>query len=153
MPKFEPTKALEAIQKHKVTIFCGVPTMYSALLSQPRTWQIRLNLNSRLHFWRFLFAAANAKTIHANYRRIPRRRLWFNRSVTSYPLQPRDSTMKTVKVGSIGLPLPDTDARIVDLETGEKTLGVGRDGRVGGERTASYEGLLAQTRGNRLSAS
>jgi orotidine-5'-phosphate decarboxylase len=30
--------------------------------------------------------------------------------------------MKTVKAGSIGLPLPDTDARIVDAETGEKTL-------------------------------
>jgi long-chain acyl-CoA synthetase len=27
--------------------------------------------------------------------------------------------MRTVKVGSIGLPMPDTEARIVDLETGE----------------------------------
>ena len=34
-PKFEPAKALEAIQTHRVTVFCGVPTMYSALLSNP----------------------------------------------------------------------------------------------------------------------
>jgi long-chain acyl-CoA synthetase len=31
---------------------------------------------------------------------------------------PVDSSMRTIKVGSIGLPLPDTDARVVDLETG-----------------------------------
>jgi long-chain acyl-CoA synthetase len=35
---------------------------------------------------------------------------------------PVDKTMRTVRLGSIGLPLPDTDARIVDVETGEKTL-------------------------------
>jgi long-chain acyl-CoA synthetase len=38
--------------------------------------------------------------------------------------------MRTVKVGSIGLPLPDTDARIVDIETGEKTLAVGETGEL-----------------------
>jgi len=35
---------------------------------------------------------------------------------------PVDRTMKTVRVGSIGLPLPDTDAKIFDIETGEKPL-------------------------------
>jgi long-chain acyl-CoA synthetase len=43
---------------------------------------------------------------------------------------PVDSTLKTVKVGSIGLPLPDTDARIVDLVTGEKTLDMGETGEL-----------------------
>jgi long-chain acyl-CoA synthetase len=38
--------------------------------------------------------------------------------------------MKTVKVGSIGLPLPDTDARIVDAEIGEKTLQPGETGEL-----------------------
>src|SRR5208282_6788511 len=37
---------------------------------------------------------------------------------------------KTVKVGSIGLPLPDTEARIVDLATGEKTLAQGGTGEL-----------------------
>jgi long-chain acyl-CoA synthetase len=43
---------------------------------------------------------------------------------------PLDPTMKTVKVGSIGLPFPDTDAKIMDMETGEKELGVGEDGEL-----------------------
>jgi long-chain acyl-CoA synthetase len=35
-----------------------------------------------------------------------------------------------VKVGSIGLPLPNTDARIVDAETGTKSLAVGETGEL-----------------------
>ena len=35
LPKFDPLKALEIIQRDKVTIFEGVPTMYIALLRAP----------------------------------------------------------------------------------------------------------------------
>jgi long-chain acyl-CoA synthetase len=42
---------------------------------------------------------------------------------------PVDKAMRTVKVGSIGLPLPDTVARIVDLATGE-TLAQGETGEL-----------------------
>jgi long-chain acyl-CoA synthetase len=43
---------------------------------------------------------------------------------------PVDKTMKTVRVGSIGLPLPDTDACILDLETGQKPLKTGETGEL-----------------------
>jgi long-chain acyl-CoA synthetase len=35
MPRFDPAKALEIIQRDKVTIFEGVPTMYAAILHHP----------------------------------------------------------------------------------------------------------------------
>lgn len=35
LPKFDPVKALEILQRDKVTIFLGVPTMYIALLRTP----------------------------------------------------------------------------------------------------------------------
>jgi long-chain acyl-CoA synthetase len=35
LPRFEPTKALEVLQRDKVTIMLGVPTMYVALLQHP----------------------------------------------------------------------------------------------------------------------
>jgi long-chain acyl-CoA synthetase len=35
MPRFEPLAAAQLIQKHKVTYFAGVPTMYFALLHHP----------------------------------------------------------------------------------------------------------------------
>jgi long-chain acyl-CoA synthetase len=43
---------------------------------------------------------------------------------------PVDITMKTVRIGSIGLPLPDTDAKIVDVETGKITLLPGLTGEL-----------------------
>jgi len=38
--------------------------------------------------------------------------------------------MKTVKVGSIGLPLPNTDSCIFDLETNTKKLKIGETGEL-----------------------
>jgi len=36
LPRFEPAKALEIVQRDKVTVFLGVPTMYSAMLNCER---------------------------------------------------------------------------------------------------------------------
>jgi len=35
LPRFDPTKALEILQRDRVTVFEGVPTMYAALLNHP----------------------------------------------------------------------------------------------------------------------
>jgi long-chain acyl-CoA synthetase len=35
LPRFDPDSAFKLMQAHKVTIFCGVPTMYIALLNLP----------------------------------------------------------------------------------------------------------------------
>jgi long-chain acyl-CoA synthetase len=43
---------------------------------------------------------------------------------------PLDPTMKTVKIGSIGVPWPDTDAKIVDVETGAREMPVGEVGEL-----------------------
>ena len=39
LPRFEPGKALEVIQRDKVTLFDGVPTMYHAMLNLPQREQ------------------------------------------------------------------------------------------------------------------
>jgi long-chain acyl-CoA synthetase len=43
---------------------------------------------------------------------------------------PVDKTLRTVCMGSIGLPISDTEAKIVDAETGTKTLAVGEVGEL-----------------------
>jgi long-chain acyl-CoA synthetase len=35
IPRFDPGRALELIEQHRVTVFAGVPTMYSAMLHHP----------------------------------------------------------------------------------------------------------------------
>jgi long-chain acyl-CoA synthetase len=43
LPRFEPKAAFELMQKHKVTLFAGVPTMYFALLNFPEASQYDLS--------------------------------------------------------------------------------------------------------------
>ena len=130
MTSFEPIKALEAIQNHKVTVFCGVPTMYNALLaiselSKYDLTSIRVCISG---------ASALSQQTQKEFMQITGGFLAEGYGLTeASPVthcSPVDATMRTVKVGSIGLPLPDTDARIMDLETGKKILGVGETGEL-----------------------
>ena len=130
LPKFDPQKVLETIQKRKVTVFCGVPTMYSALLTNPYLGKYDLR-SIRV----CISGASSLPTqIQKKFMEITGGFLAEGYGLTeASPVThctPVDLSMKTVKVGSIGLPLPDTDAKIVDLETGEKTLGQGETGEL-----------------------
>jgi long-chain acyl-CoA synthetase len=129
LPRFEPAKAMQAIQQHKVTVFCGVPTMYQMLLDSKEL--DRYDLTS------IRVCISGASTLP------PQTQKYFMEITGSFLAEgyglteaspvthctPFDSTLSTVKVGSIGLPLPDTDAKIVDLETGE-TLAQGEAGEL-----------------------
>jgi long-chain acyl-CoA synthetase len=130
MPKFEPAKALEAVQKHRVTVFCGVPTMYSALLANPDLGKydltsIRVCISG---------ASSLPPQVQKKFMEVTGGFLAEGYGLTeASPVThctPVDRSMLTVKVGSIGLPLPDTEAKIVDLETGEKTLAAGESGEL-----------------------
>jgi long-chain acyl-CoA synthetase len=130
MPKFEPIKALETIQIRKVTVFCGVPTMYSTLLVNPELGKydlssIRVCISG---------ASSLSPQVQKKFMEVTSGFLAEGYGLTeASPVThctPVDKSMRTVKVGSIGLPLPDTDARIVDLETGKKTLAAGETGEL-----------------------
>jgi long-chain acyl-CoA synthetase len=122
LPRFNPTAALETIQRHRVTVFCGVPTMYSVLLANPEL--NKFNLTSI----RVCISGASPlpPQVQKKFMEITGGFLAEGYGLTeASPVthcNPVDKTMRTVRVGSIGLPLPDTDARIVDVETGAKTL-------------------------------
>jgi long-chain acyl-CoA synthetase len=130
LPRFDPAKALEAIRKHRVTVFCGVPTMYSALLANPELGKydltsIRVCISG---------ASPLPPQVQKRFMEVTGGFLAEGYGLTeASPVThctPVDRTMKTVKVGSIGLPLPDTEARIVDLVTGEKMLAQGETGEL-----------------------
>ncbi len=119
MPKFEPAKVFETIQRQKVTVFCGVPTMYSELLANPELGKydltsIRVCISG---------ASSLPAQVQKSFMEVTCGFLAEGYGLTeASPVThctPVDLSMRTVKMGSIGLPLPDTDARIVDLETGE----------------------------------
>ncbi len=130
MPKFEPAKALQFIQKYKVTVFCGVPTMYSALLANSELGKYDLtSINVCISG-----ASSLPPQVQKRFMQVTGGLLAEGYGLTeASPVthcSPVERTMWMVKVGSIGLPLPDTDARIVDLGTGQKTLGAGETGEL-----------------------
>ncbi|MCW4006810.1 MAG: long-chain fatty acid--CoA ligase [Candidatus Bathyarchaeota archaeon] len=122
LPKFDPTTALQTIQKHKVTVFCGVPTMYAILLNNPELGKYDLTSIRAC----ISGASPLPPQVQKTFMEITGGLLAEGYGLTeASPVthcSPVDKTMKTVKVGSIGLPIPGTDAKIVDLETGTQTL-------------------------------
>jgi long-chain acyl-CoA synthetase len=130
LPRPDLVPTLKAIQKYRVTVFCGAPSMYAMLLAHP-------NLNSfDLSSVRFCISgsAPLPPEIQKKWMDVTKGVLVEGYGLTeSSPVthsNPLDRTLKTVKVGSIGLPFPDTDAKIMDLETGETELVAGQDGEL-----------------------
>jgi len=130
LPRFDLAASLKSIQEHRITVFCGAPTMYSMLLSHPDLRKYNLRT--------IKFCLSGSAPLPPEVQK-----KWMETTggvlIEGYGLtesspithaNPLDPTMKTVKVGSIGLPFPDTDAKIMDMETGEKELGVGEDGEL-----------------------
>jgi len=130
LPRFDAVSSLRAIEKHKVTVFCGAPTLYALLLAH-RDLK-KYNLKSV----RFCIsgAAPLPPEVQKKWLEVTGGVLVEGYGLTeSSPCthcNPLDRSMKTVKIGSIGLPWPDTDAKIMDIETGEKELGTGEVGEL-----------------------
>jgi len=130
LPRFDPASALEPIQRHRVTVFCGVPTMYSVLLNNPQLGKFDLTSI------RVCISGASPlpPQVQKKFMQITGGFLAEGYGLTeASPVthcNPVDKTMRTVRVGSIGLPLSDTDARIVDVEKGEKTLAPSETGEL-----------------------
>ncbi len=129
IPKFDPQKIMQTIQNQKVTVFCGVPTMYSTLIANPEL--NKYNLTSI----RVCISGASPlpPQVQKRFMEVTGGFLAEGYGLTeASPVThctPVDKSMRTVKVGSIGLPLPDTEAQIVDLETG-KPLNVDKVGEL-----------------------
>jgi len=130
LPRFDAVSTFQAIQKHRVTVFCGAPTMYAMLLAHPDLKKYDLKSV------RFCISgsAPLPPEVQKKWMEVAGGVLVEGYGLTeSSPVthcNPLDKSMKTVQVGSIGLPWPDTDAKIMDIETGEKELGPNEDGEL-----------------------
>ena len=130
VPRFDPLEVLKTIHKHKVTVFCGVPTMYAVLVARPDIAKYDI---SSIRFC-VSGAAPLPPEVQKKFMELSGGVLVEGYGLTeSSPVthaNPLDRTMKTVKIGSIGLPWPDTDAKIVDVKTGKKSMPVGEVGEL-----------------------
>jgi long-chain acyl-CoA synthetase len=130
LPRFHVTEVLEAIARERVTVFPGVPAMFSAINTHQNLE--RYNLRS------VRLCISGAGPLHSSVqdrfealtgaRLVEGYGLTEAGPVTHVNLTGPDSGERRRR--SIGLPLPDTDAKIMDIETGERELRIGEIGEL-----------------------
>ncbi len=127
IPQYDVEQVLTAIRDHVPTYFPAVPTIFVSLLSHPRVTEYGLH---RVRICNSGGAPCPAEVIEEFERRIGRTLSeGYGLSETS-PVTHATPQLARRKPGTIGLPLPDTDIKVVDLETGTRELPCGDRGEL-----------------------
>lgn len=117
VPKFEPSEMLRIIHKLRPTVFPGAPTMYISLINHPDTDRYDL---SSIHTC-ISGAASLPLEVQEKFEAITGCVLIEGYGLTeASPITHANLLWGKRKNGSIGIPFPDTEAKIVDSYTGEE---------------------------------
>jgi long-chain acyl-CoA synthetase len=118
---------LNAINIHRPTVFPGVPTLYNALSNHPEVKAGKYDLKSIRAC--VSGAAGLPKEVQRDFERITGGKL-----VEAYGLSEAspglvaNPVINGGRIGNIGIPIPDTDAKIVDIATESEAVGPGEPG-------------------------
>lgn len=113
---FELRQVLEHIKRHKPTLFPGVPSIYMALNNAPNVRAYGLDAIRAC----ISGAAPLPLEVQEKFEKLTRGRLVEGYGLTeASPATHANPFNNREKTGSIGVPLPNTEAKIVDLTTDE----------------------------------
>ena len=127
VPRPEPDGILKMTQKYKPSVFTCVPTIFVGVLNHPQF------TNSDFSFIKYTVSGAAPLAMETI-------KSWEESTgstiVECYGLS--ETTLAasanpwggTTKVGSVGVPLSDTDCRIVDADTGGQEMPMGESGEI-----------------------
>jgi len=139
LPRFVLEDVLKTIDKQKPTLFPGVPTIYVAInnapdLSKYDIKSIRICISG---------AAPLPVEVQQQFEKNTGGRLveGYGLSETS-PVTHANPVYGKRKPGSIGLPMPDTEFKIVDVEVGDRELPIGEVGELCIKGPQVMEGYL-----------
>ncbi len=127
LPRFELRAALNVIRKYRPTIYHGVPTMYVAFNNAPNVQRYGF------HSLRVCMSggAALPAEVREKFEKLTGGKLVEGYGLTeTSPVTHINPPAGSPKIASIGLPIPGTEARIVDLETGTREMPVGEIGEI-----------------------
>ncbi len=128
LPNFHVKEVMNTIQQKKVTCFCGVPAMYIAINSNPNV------KNFDLTSVRACMSGGSALPVEVRKKFIE---LTGGNLVEGYGLSETSPVTHCnplspggVRDGSIGVPFPETEAEVVDVDDPSKVLPVGGVGEL-----------------------
>jgi len=126
LPRPRPDVVVEALHRFRPTLFPGVPTLYAGIVDHPRAREYELRTGTHC----LSGAAPLPASLVERFEALTGGRLVEGYGLTeTSPLTHGNPVHGERRVGSIGVPVPGTDARIVDIDTGEP-LPPGRDGEL-----------------------
>jgi long-chain acyl-CoA synthetase len=123
------TDVLHAIRKDRPTFFVSVPTLFIALLNHPDVKAGKVDFKS------IKLCISGAAPLMAETKK-SFEELTGGRILEGYSLTEAmmactvNPALGAKKIGSIGMPLPDVEARIVDPDSGDKILPSGEVGEI-----------------------
>jgi len=116
LPVFELQQVLDHIKEYKPTIFPGVPSIYALINQAPNVRSYGLSSIKAC----ISGAAPLPVEVQEAFEKLTRGRLVEGYGLTeAAPVTHANPLTSTGRSGSIGIPVPNTDARIVDLVSGE----------------------------------
>ncbi len=127
LPRFERTSFLKALKKHRPTMLPGVPTLFVALINDPKL--PKLDLTS---LWACISGSAPLPLeVRDRFEALSGCRIMEGYGLTeASPVTHLNPVTGPRPPGSMGLPLPETEARVVDQETGARDLPPGEVGEL-----------------------
>jgi long-chain acyl-CoA synthetase len=127
VPRYDPEVVLKATAEHHITVFGGGPApIYAGLLASPAAADTDF---SSLKYC-LSGGAPCPEELHRNWRRLTGCALfegWGMSEGAPFCLNPASGERKIL---SVGVPVPETEVEVVDLETGTNVLSIGESGEV-----------------------
>jgi long-chain acyl-CoA synthetase len=118
---------LKTITRHKPTLYPGVPAMYVAINNYPELHKYDLSSIKAC----ISGAAGLPVEVQQRFQELTGARLVEGYGLSeASPVTHANPIFGENRIGTIGLPWPDTEVKIVDVDTGTKTLGPGEIGEL-----------------------
>ena len=127
LPRFEVRSTLQVMKRYRPTFFPGVPPMFVALSQEKEVERYNISCLRVCYSG----AAPLSLEILGDFEKLTGARITEGYGLAeASPATHCNPIFGKRKLGSVGLPYPDTLARIVDLETGEQVLQPGEVGEL-----------------------
>lgn len=126
VPRFQPDEMMALIKREKPIMLAGVATLYMALHSYPDMEEYGLGDV-------MLYTSGGASVplgLLRSFERRTGRPIWEGYGLSEGAPVSFNTYLKGSVGGSIGVPIPGTDVRIVDVETGEEDVNPGEPGEL-----------------------
>ena len=124
--RFQPDEMMQLIKQEKPIMLAGVATLYTALHAYPDMEEYGLDEV-------MLYTSGGASVpvgLLRSFERRTRRPIWEGYGLSEGAPVSFNTYLRGSVGGSIGVPIPGTDVKIVDIETGDKEMPLGEPGEL-----------------------